>query len=369
MSKRVTVKEVASHAGVSYQTVSKVLNKQTKVSKPTEERIWQAVRALGYHPDQRARNLRLRRSHTLGYSWAPSPPDRANSILDLFLQSMMAAAEASGYHLLPFPYRQVDDQIATYRELIGSAGVDGFIVSGLEFSDARITYLMEQEFPFVAFGRSNPGLEFPYVDVDGAAGLRMATEHLLSLGHRKIAALAWPELSRVGTQRLEGYLTALEEAGIEPRPEWIARGEGRVGFGWVATARWLERARRNRPTAVVALNDAMAIGAMRAARDQGLRVGADLAVTGFDDAPMVQYLSPPLTSVRQPIWEIGQQVISILVGFLEDSPPADTQVLISPQLIIRESSGGESSYDLPDSMAKGGIKPRTSPTTNARARN
>src|SRR5918911_2959830 len=103
MPKRVTVKQVAAHAGVSYQTVSKVLNQQTKVSRETEERIREAARALGYHPDHRARNLRTQRSHMLGYSWSPNPPDQPNPILDLFMRSMMNAAERSGYHILPFP--------------------------------------------------------------------------------------------------------------------------------------------------------------------------------------------------------------------------------------------------------------------------
>jgi DNA-binding LacI/PurR family transcriptional regulator len=324
---------------VSYQTVSKVVNHQTQVSPPTEERIWQAVRALGYHPDHHARNLRTQRSQMLGYSWAPSPPDQANPILDAFLQGMMEAAERAGYHVLPFSHRQVTEHIATYRELIGSGRVDGFILSSVEFNDPRIIFLLEQNVPFVAFGRSNPEWNYSYVDVDGAAGLRMATEHLLARGHRRIAALAWPPSSRVGNDRLSGYLRALGDAGITPDPEWIARGEGRVAFGRAATVRWLELPVQQRPTAVVALSDAMAIGAMRAAQERGLRVGKDFAVTGFDDAPMVQYLTPALTTVRQPIREVGQQVISILVSLLADERPAENQIVLQPQLIVRESSG------------------------------
>jgi DNA-binding LacI/PurR family transcriptional regulator len=341
MVKRITLKEVAARAHVSYQTVSKVLNQQMQVSTKTEARIWKAVRALGYRPDHRARNLRTQRSHMLGYSWTPAPPDQANSILDQFLQSMMDTAEQAGYHLLPFPHWHVDDPIVAYRELMHTGRVDGFILSSVEFNDPRIIFLQQQNFPFVAFGRANRDWDFPYVDVDGAAGLRLTTEHLLERGHRRIAALAWPRRSRVGQDRLAGYMRAMKDAGIAPRREWIARGAGRVSFGYEATARWLALPRDQRPTAIVALNDAMAIGAMRAAQEHGLRVGTDIAITGFDDAPMVQYLTPPLTSVRQPIWEVGQHVLSMLVGMLHGEPLVDQHILLTPQLIVRASSGGQ----------------------------
>jgi len=132
MAKRITLKHVAARAGVSYQTVSKVINKKAQVSKETEERIWEAINALGYRPNQLARSLRAQRSCLIGYSWAPSPPDQANPILDLFLQSMVHAAEARGYHLLCFPHRVGVDRVDGYRELIDSQRVDGFVVSGVE---------------------------------------------------------------------------------------------------------------------------------------------------------------------------------------------------------------------------------------------
>jgi DNA-binding LacI/PurR family transcriptional regulator len=340
MSKRVTIKDVAERAGVSYQTVSKVLNKQAQVSAETEARIRQAVRVLGYHPDYRARNLRTQRSRMLGYSWAPFPPDQGNPIHEKFLQSMMDAAERAGYQVLPFPYRQPSEHIAAYHELIKTGRVDGFVLSSVEFDDPRLAFLLEQQFPFVAFGRSNPNWDFPYVDVDNTAGIQMVMQHLLGLGHRRIAALTWPESSRVGRDRLDGYVGALRDAGIPVRDEFIARVEGHVASGYGETVRWLGRAPGERPTAVVAFSDPMAIGAMRAVQERGLRVGADMAVTGFDDAPLVQYLTPALTSVRQPIWEVGQQIIATLTALLDGAPPPETHVLLEPRLIVRESSVG-----------------------------
>jgi DNA-binding LacI/PurR family transcriptional regulator len=340
MAKQVTLKQVAAHAGVSYQTVSKVLNHQIQISKETEDRIWEAVQTLGYQPNQLARSLRSRRSRLIGYSWEPSPPDQANTILDQFLASMTRAAENAGYHLLAFTHHYGEKWVESYRNLIDTNRVDAFVLSSVEFDDPRIRFLNEQNFPFVAFGRSNPEWEIPYVDVDGALGIQLAVEHLVGHGHERIAVLAWPEESRVGQNRMEGYTRAMGAAGLEIGSPWIARGEGRFAFGHEASCEFLRWPASRRPTAIVAFNDAMAVGAMHAIQEHGLEVGVEIAVTGFDDAPMAQYLHPPLTSVRQPVWEVGQRLMEMLLQGLDGSKTADRQVLLAPRLIVRESTGG-----------------------------
>ncbi len=323
---------------MSYQTVSKVLNGQAHVLPQTAERVWQAARQLGYQPHHNARNLRAQRSRMIGYSWMPLPPGQMNPILDQFLSSMVEEAEAAGYHLLPFPYREGDGQIPIYRELIETGRVDGFVLTNLDYHDPRVLYLLERQFPFVAFGRSDPELIFPYVDVDNEAGERMATEHLLALGHRRIAAISWLPNSRVGDERLKGYLAAMQAASVEAKPEWIARGEGTVEFARQAAEQWLSGPDGQRPSGIAALSDAMAIGVMHAARARGLVIGRDLAIAGFDDAPMSQYLWPPLTSVRQPIREAGHKCVEALVARLEDRPLAEEHILLKPELIVRGSS-------------------------------
>jgi len=341
ISKPVTIKDVADKACVSYQTVSKVINGKVQVSKETESRIWQAIEELGYRPSHTARSLRSKRTHTIGYSWPPTPQDQENPILDQFLQSMFLAAERGGYYLLAFPHHsEYGNLLDAYSELIVTGRVDGFILSSIDYDDPRINFLLERKFPFVAFGRSNPDLKFPYIDVDGGEGLAMAIHHLLEQGHQRIATLAWPETSRVGNNRLEGYFRALASAGISISNEWIARGEGSFSFGYSATCHWLDLPAGDRPTAIVALCDIMAIGAMQAARDRGIRVGTDLAITGFDNGPMAKYFTPPLTSLHQPVWEIGDRVINMLLTILEGKDPDPYCELLLPQLIIRESSIG-----------------------------
>ncbi len=338
---RVTLKDVANLAGVSYQTVSKVLNHQIQVTKKTEQRIWQAVEELGYRPNLTARALRSQRSYTIGYSWPPSPHDQANPILDQFLQSIFKAAEERGYYLLCFPYHaETEKHLATYDKLIDGSRVDGFILSNVDYQDPRALLLLKRNFPFIAFGHSNPELVFPYIDVDGAAGIAAVVSHLLDLGHTCVGALAWSEDSRTGNDRMEGYFKTLRAAGITPHPSWIMRGEGRYAFGYKATLEILKRPEKERPTALITMNDPMAIGAMQAAREMNIEVGKQFAIAGFDDAPMVQYLNPPLTSVRQPVWEVGQLIIPMLIEYIETGNlPSPTPVLVNPQLIIRESTG------------------------------
>ena len=338
MSSPVTLKQVAALAGVSYQTVSKVLNRKVQVSKGTEARILQAAEELGYRPNQIARNMRAQRSFMIGYSWEQTSPDQVNHILDQFLTSMVEEAQAAGYHVLPFTYRQGEAHVEDYRELITTGRVDSFVLSSINYDDPRISFLTERQFPFVAFGRSNPELDFCYVDVDGADGIRQAVEYLVGHGHRRIAAIAWPDDSRVGNDRKCGYLDAMEAANIPIHPQWIQRGQGVYEFGRIACHCLLDLAPSDRPTAVIALNDTMAIGAMHAVQERNLQAGKDIAIVGFDDAPMSQFLQPPLTTIRQPIRLAGRKCVEMLVSLIDGSLPEERHVLLKPKLIVRASA-------------------------------
>lgn len=335
------MKDVAARAGVSYQTVSKVINGNGSVAAETEAQIWRAVEELGYRANVAARNLRTSASGLIGYTWAPSPPDRGNPILDQFLTSVVAAAEAHGYHLMLFPHPPAIEEVDVYRQLMRSGRVDGFIVASTNYDDPRIRLLIDEAFPFVAFGRSNPEWDFPLVDVDGRAGIRMATEHLIEQGHQAIALLAWPDHSRVGADRSAGYSDAMTAAGLTVDPAWVHHNESAFQAGYAAVQQMLSLPPSRRPTAVVALDDTLAIGAIRAAVEAGLRVGADFGVTGFDDTPGVQYLSPSLTTLRQPIQLVAERLTEMLVDCIHSRTPSPRQVILPPRLIVRASSARE----------------------------
>jgi len=338
MDKSTTIRDVARRAGTSTATVSYVLNDSRPVGAETRARVLRAVEELGYRPSVIARGLQARESRMIGYSWRPVPPDQFNPILEKFIHSMAEAAARHDYHVLTFPYPQPQDEVEVYREMIESGRVDGFIVPNTNLNDRRIRYLLDVDFPFVAFGRANPDWDFPWVDVDGADGVHQAVTHLLELGHRRIACLAWPEGSLTGQHRLQGYLDGMADAGLTVDPAWIMRIEYNYHNAYQAMQTWLALPPDRRPTAVVALSDLMAIGVMNAAAAAGLEVGRDLAVAGFDDAPITGYLRPPLTSLRQPITQVGELVVTMLIDLVHGRELDPAQILLSPRLIVRDST-------------------------------
>lgn len=342
-----TIKDVAREAGVSTATVSYVLNESGNISQETRQRVVAAVERLGYRPSVIARGLKAGQSRMIGYSWIPVPANQFNPILEKFVHSMAEAAAERDFHVLAFPSTDPADELMPYREMAASGRVDGFIVSNTTLNDPRIRYLLDIDFPFVAFGRANPDWRFSWVDVDGADGLRQVVEHLRGLGHRRIACLCWPEGSASGQERLSGYCRAMEEAGLPVHPGWIVRIENDYYEAYEATARLLSLPPDDRPTAIAALTDLMAMGVLNAAADGGLEVGRELAVTGFDDAPITGYLRPSLTSVRQPIARAGEEVVHMLLGMLHGETSSPPTSLLRPRLIVRNSTapnGGQAHH-------------------------
>ena len=333
-----TIKDVAKEAGVSIATVSYVLNDSGAVGDETRQRVLQAVQKLGYRPSVIAKGLQARESRMIGYSWRPVPPDQFNPILEKFIHSMAEAAARHDYHVLTFPCPEPHDEVDVYREMVESGRVDGFILPNTNLNDRRIRHLLDVGFPFVAFGRSNLEWDFPWVDVDGADGTKQAVVHLLELGHRRIACLAWPEASLTGQYRLDGYRAAMASAALPVDAAWITRIQNDYQHAYRATQTWLGLPPDRRPTAVVALTDLMAIGVINAATDAGMTVGQDLAVVGFDDAPIAGYLRPSLTSLRQPIAEVGERVVTMLIDLVRGETLSPAHVLLKPRLIVRDST-------------------------------
>lgn len=334
----VTIREVAKEAGVSIATVSYVLNNSRRVGEENRRRVLDAAKRLDYRPNVTARNLQARETRLFGYCWTPAPFDQFNPILDSFLQAIGSAADRHGYRILTFPAQDLDHELAIYEEMILVGQVDGFVLSNTNRDDPRVQYLLEAGFPFVAFGRANEAWEFPWVDVDGQAGVQAATAHLIERGHRRIACLAWPGRSLTGQARLAGYRAAMAEGGLPVAEPWIARGENSHAEAYMLMSRLLALPADSRPSAVVAMSDMMALGAINALQDAGLVAGRDVAVAGFDDVPVAPFLRPPLTSVRQPIAEVGEQLVTMLVDVCRGRPIAEAHVLFCPQLIIRASS-------------------------------
>jgi DNA-binding LacI/PurR family transcriptional regulator len=339
-TRRPSMSDVAKLAGVSQTAVSFVLNDTpgSNIPQETRDRVWQAVRELDYRPNVSARNLRTQSTNLIGYGFDNPGGVASHPILDRFLYSTILSLEAAGYHLLTFITEQRTDT-AIYRDLYHRGQVSGFVLANTVEDDPRIAYLMAEKIPFASFGRANDNWRFPWVDVDGDAGMEQVTAHLAALGHHRIGLIAWPEGSQAGSHRERGYLNGLVAAGISPRPVWLFRGENSLQTGVAGVGYFLSLPEETRPTAVACVSDLIAVGAMNAAAAQGIAIGRDLAVTGYDDSDLAEYLNPPLTSVRQPITDIGREIVRLLLAQIRQEDYSDGGVLLRPRLVVRRSSG------------------------------
>ncbi len=334
---RVTIKDVGKAAGVSVATVSNVLNSPEVVAVGTRDRVLQVIEELGYQPNRRAQALQQQRTFSIGYRM---PSETTGFALDAFLHRMVERAGAADLDIVLFAPEPGQSELDAYEGMIRRGAVDGFVISGTGHGDERIGYLLDRGFPFVTFGRTDVGGEHSWVDVDGRAGVRKAVDHLVALGHRSVGFIGWPEGSLAGDDRLDGYRDALEAAGIVFDISLVVRGENKLAEGARAMGELLDRPKS--PTAVVAVQDFMALGAMDELRDRGVAIGSDIAVVGFDDIPASAVAVPPLTTVQQPMDGVGEAVVEMLLARLaEGKESSPRERLVEPRLVIRKSSGLE----------------------------
>lgn len=338
-ARRPSMSDVARLAGVSQTTVSFILNDTPGNSIPqeTRERVEAAIRTLDYRPNVSARNLRMQSSNLIGYGFEDPLGVTSHPILDRFLYSTILSMEASGFHLLTFITENRTDT-TTYLELYRRGQVAGFVLANTNDNDPRIAALMRERVPFASFGRSNDAWDFCWVDVDNINGLEQVVAHLVAAGHRRIGLITWPEGSKAGSHREQGYANGLAAAGIMADPAWLFRGENLPQTGAAGIAQLLRLPEDRRPTAVACISDLIATGAMNAVAAEALVVGQDIAITGYDDSTVAQFLHPPLTSVRQPITSVGQEMVRLLVAQIRREPLPNRHILLKPTLVIRPSS-------------------------------
>ncbi|NYD40832.1 LacI family DNA-binding transcriptional regulator [Nocardioides panaciterrulae] len=330
----VTLEDVARHVGVSAQSVSNALNNPARVAPATRDRILAAVTELGYRPNRSARALRNQRSRLIGVKVEASRGDRAALLLDQFLHALAESAGAAGCHLILCQSDDEAGEIAAYRELLDTTSVDAFVLTSTHAGDGRVEALRRWGVPVAAFGRSWDGDEdLAWVDVDGRAGIRAATEHVAAQGHRRIAHVGWPLSSETGRDRRAGWRDACTDLGLDT----VRHAEVPDDFaaGRAATHRLLDAP--DPATALICASDTIALGALRALSERGLRAGADVAVTGFDNSPAAALTTPGLTSLHQPLEQVAHDLIATVEEILGGTP-SRRQTLLRPELVIRESS-------------------------------
>jgi DNA-binding LacI/PurR family transcriptional regulator len=349
--RRPTLATVAARAAVSRQTVSNALNSPHLVHPDTLERVLGVVAEVGYRPHGAARQLRTRRSRVIGLRLEPTADGISGAVLDRFLHAVTEQAQLRGYRVMLFTAADDDAEITQYSELVDVLGVDAFVLTSTHHGDPRTRWLRDNDLAFVTFGRpwgpdpddpeAADAAEHAWVDVDGAAGTRAATEHLLELGHRRIGFLGWPRGSDVGDDRRNGWARAMRAAGRDD-DELSALSIGvvdGVGTGAAAAERLLAAAG---PTAFVCASDSLALGALSTARSLPAAThGGQPAVVGFDDTPVARAVG--LSSVAQPLTEAANRAFGLLLDQVGVRPGsaadhADTAVLLNPSLVVRDSS-------------------------------
>lgn len=327
---RVTIRDVARRAGVSHQTVSRVINGSPDVLPETRQRVEAAVTELGYHPNEVARSLAEGRTRTLA---CISP-----NLIDYTFASVIEGAEnearAKGYFLLSAsaPDEMVFDELI--RSLVGSRRIDGLLVMN-PYIDNRAVFIPEN-FPVVVLGAVARNLGMGWVALDDTGAGWVATQHLLRLGHRHLACITGPLNEDCSQERLKGYQLALQAEGLMLDPTLIGEGDWQASSAYRQVSEWLQQ---ERPfSAVFAHNDRMAIGTIRALHQAGLRVPDDVSVIGVDDLPLASYFDPPLTTVRQDMTEIGRAAAQALIEAVENPLAVKRQVRLPVELVVRAST-------------------------------
>ena len=337
----VTIYDIAAQAEVSIATVSRAFNNHPRVSETTRERVFEVARALGYEPHASAQSLARKNTNLI----SAVVPIVTSAFFMEVLRGIQDRLDASDYDLVVYASRTLDSVGAQLSRAVQRGRADGLILISTPLTDARVGQILGARQPAVIIDATHPQIDS--VSVDNREGGATATRHLLARGHRRIGLILAVDGSGPSDHRLLGYQDALAEAGIEVDPDLVVHAEwDRVHHGYTRFAGYRAmqalmgrfRTRDDGPTAVFAVADVIAYGALRAAREGGLRAPRDIDVIGFDDVDSSAYAG--LSTVRQPMHAMGMMATEMLVRRLTDPDAPVQHAVFAPELVVRESSGG-----------------------------
>lgn len=327
-----TIKDVAARAGVSFTTVSHVLNGTRRVSDHARARVEQAVAEMGYAPSAVARALKTSETFVFGVL----VPNITNPFFAELTRGIEDRCQQTDYSVFLCNSDDEPERQKHYLQTLLERRVDGLLLAAAADQDEPLVKrLASARVPTVVVERRIPGLAADLVRVNHDAGARMAASHLVSLGHRAIACLSGPSRFVVSRERTAGWRSALQEAGIQPDEAWMLEGDFSASAGYEMAYGLLKR---REVTAILAGNDMMAIGVLRAAAELGVSVPGELSVIGFDGIDLGSYVYPALTSVGYPIRELGEMAASVLLERLVNRQGERREVVLPPRLIERAST-------------------------------
>jgi DNA-binding LacI/PurR family transcriptional regulator len=329
--RQLSIKDIARIARVSHPTVSRALQNSPLVNAKTAEKIRKIADETGYRASAVARGLVTRRTRTIGLV--------VTTVADPFASEVVCGIEQTandrGYSVFLADSNADPERERKVVQAFAERRVDGIIVTSSRVGALYLPMLTQMQVPIVLVNDQHPGAFVHSVMIANFAGMRAAAEHLIGLGHRRIAYLGDQFGYQSDAERLAGYRAALEKAGIPAAAELVANGDGRAEAAMAAMEKLLALA--HPPTAICCYNDMSALGAMRQIRLKGLRVPEDISVAGFDDLFFASYMQPPLTTVRQPMRRMGQMAMDSLFRLMsgEESVP---QITVETELIVRGST-------------------------------
>ncbi|SDX48098.1 transcriptional regulator, LacI family [Arthrobacter sp. cf158] len=329
--------DVAKLAGVSHQTVSRVLNNHPNVSGKTKERVEEAIASLGYRRNTAARSLVTRRSRTIGVLACETGQfGPANTLLGVEQAGREAGYFVSIANLREVTSASVNDAIAHFR----NQSVDGIVILVPHPDVLAALRDVEVPVPIVAVG-AGAGNQLKGASLDQRLGARLAVEHLIALGHRHIAHISGPTHWIDAAERIKGWQEALGSAGLEP--DVLLQGAWDAASGYRAG---LELLKHRGVTAVFVANDQMAVGVLRAVQEAGLRVPGEISVVGYDDQPEAEFFMPPLTTVRQDFEELGRRCMEAVLQQLDGDGGTGDQI-VSPRLVVRSTTAAPALHKAP----------------------
>lgn len=337
MPKRTTSHDVARVAGVSRTTVSLVLNNVpgVRISEETRQRVFEAANQLNYHPDITGRKLVTGKSFTLGLVLRQNPEQvYSDGFLLRVILGVEQAAEQAGFRVLLKP--MIPGTLNGYGGLIHENHVDGIILSGPRQDDQEIVNLHQHGFPVMLMGQL-PNCGIPFVDVDAVNGAKIATRHLIELGHMRIGTITNASLNYTSAeQRLLGYKQALTEADINLDDSLVVVGDYTPSSGYQAMEKLLTCSPR--PSAVFVASDVVAMGAVQAVKRSRLTIPDDIAIVSMDDIPLAAYYDPPLSTIRLPAYGLGWAAAERLSRLVRGDTLDQDGIYLETELIVRESS-------------------------------
>lgn len=333
----ITIKDIAKAANVSPSTVSRVVSGHTRISKATTDKVKRIMEEMGYHPNAMAKSLVSKTTNTLAIL-LPRPAEELfqDSFFGELLRGILAQSSRAGYDMLLSAATSPQNESDTISRLVFGRRVDGVILLSSRINDPLIAMLDAQQFPTVLIGRDETSSSILSVDNNNEQGAYDATQHLIQQGHERIGFVSGPPDLTVSRDRMAGYRRAMNEAGLKIRSEWIVEGEFLQHSGYRAMSMMMDLPER--PSGLVVIDDVVGFGVLRGLSELGHRVPDDISIVSFNNIPLSEWATPPISSVDIGTYQLGYTASQQLIRLIHGEEIYQRRTLIPHRLIVRESS-------------------------------